>query len=169
MAQWNILGRKLLETSDGKQPYKLQLNNLGREIKKVNEKVYVAQVGCEQFVENMDPYVDEGIGERAVVGINHFAIVFVYGKIKWMDSFYPDEEESVTYQMVWSHPRFKCHTNEQCNKIPPLLKVNEEDKMNGFLNSYQSSIEVLQRSFLNLGPYFIEISQWRMALTRGFR
>ncbi|GKD68517.1 pyruvate dehydrogenase (acetyl-transferring) kinase, mitochondrial [Tanacetum coccineum] len=25
-----------------------QLNNLGREIKKVNEKVYVAQVGCEQ-------------------------------------------------------------------------------------------------------------------------
>nr|GEW42629.1 hypothetical protein [Tanacetum cinerariifolium] len=26
-----------------------QLNNLGREIKKVNEKVYVAQVGCEQW------------------------------------------------------------------------------------------------------------------------
>ncbi|GKD99285.1 hypothetical protein Tco_1387269, partial [Tanacetum coccineum] len=25
-----------------------QLNNLGREIKKVNEKVYDAQVGCEQ-------------------------------------------------------------------------------------------------------------------------
>ncbi|GKC57237.1 hypothetical protein Tco_1084835, partial [Tanacetum coccineum] len=25
-----------------------QLNNLGREIKKVNEKVYAAQVGCEQ-------------------------------------------------------------------------------------------------------------------------
>ncbi|GJZ05130.1 hypothetical protein Tco_0538405 [Tanacetum coccineum] len=25
-----------------------QLNNLGREIKKVNEKVYVSQVGCEQ-------------------------------------------------------------------------------------------------------------------------
>nr|GEU77075.1 hypothetical protein [Tanacetum cinerariifolium] len=25
-----------------------QLNNLGREIKKVNEKVYVAQIGCEQ-------------------------------------------------------------------------------------------------------------------------
>ncbi|GJV10805.1 hypothetical protein Tco_1352346 [Tanacetum coccineum] len=25
-----------------------QLNNLGREIKKVNEKVYAAQAGCEQ-------------------------------------------------------------------------------------------------------------------------
>ncbi|GJX23119.1 hypothetical protein Tco_0227564 [Tanacetum coccineum] len=29
-------------------PIHPQLNNLGREIKKVNEKVYAAQVGCEQ-------------------------------------------------------------------------------------------------------------------------
>ncbi|GJU39024.1 hypothetical protein Tco_1191981 [Tanacetum coccineum] len=36
------------ETSDGLAAIKSQLNNLGREIKKVNEKVYVAQVGCEQ-------------------------------------------------------------------------------------------------------------------------
>ncbi|GJW20156.1 hypothetical protein Tco_0030778 [Tanacetum coccineum] len=36
------------ETSDGLAAILAQLNNLGREIKKVNEKVYVAQVGCEQ-------------------------------------------------------------------------------------------------------------------------
>ncbi|GJR90994.1 hypothetical protein Tco_0215005 [Tanacetum coccineum] len=36
------------ETSDGLAAIKAQLNNLGREIKKVNEKVYAAQVGCEQ-------------------------------------------------------------------------------------------------------------------------
>ncbi|GJT92239.1 hypothetical protein Tco_1081084 [Tanacetum coccineum] len=36
------------ETSDGMAAIQAQLNNLGREIKKVNEKVYVAQVGCEQ-------------------------------------------------------------------------------------------------------------------------
>ncbi|GJS12525.1 hypothetical protein Tco_0406997 [Tanacetum coccineum] len=36
------------ETSDGLVAIQTQLNNLGREIKKVNEKVYVAQVGCEQ-------------------------------------------------------------------------------------------------------------------------
>nr|GEU60873.1 pyruvate dehydrogenase (acetyl-transferring) kinase, mitochondrial [Tanacetum cinerariifolium] len=30
--------------------------------------------------------------------------------------------EEVTYQMVRSHLKFKHHTNEQCNKIPPLLK-----------------------------------------------
>ncbi|GKC85443.1 reverse transcriptase domain-containing protein, partial [Tanacetum coccineum] len=36
------------ETSDRLAAIQAQLNSLGREIKKVNEKVYVAQVGCEQ-------------------------------------------------------------------------------------------------------------------------
>ncbi|GJS34179.1 DNA-directed DNA polymerase [Tanacetum coccineum] len=35
------------ETSDGLAAIQAQLNNLRREIKKVNEKVYAAQVGCE--------------------------------------------------------------------------------------------------------------------------
>ncbi|GJX04154.1 hypothetical protein Tco_0190070 [Tanacetum coccineum] len=37
------------ETSDGLAAIQAQLNNLGREIKKVNEKIYAAQVGCEQY------------------------------------------------------------------------------------------------------------------------
>ncbi|GKB81647.1 hypothetical protein Tco_0948542 [Tanacetum coccineum] len=36
------------KTSDGLVAIQAQLNNIGREIKKVNEKVYAAQVGCEQ-------------------------------------------------------------------------------------------------------------------------
>ncbi|GJR25299.1 retrovirus-related pol polyprotein from transposon TNT 1-94 [Tanacetum coccineum] len=36
------------ETSDGLDAIQAQLNNLGREIKKVNENFYTAQVGCEQ-------------------------------------------------------------------------------------------------------------------------
>ncbi|GJU48459.1 homeodomain-like protein [Tanacetum coccineum] len=36
------------KTSDGLAAIQAQLNNLGREIKKVNEKVYATQVGCEQ-------------------------------------------------------------------------------------------------------------------------
>ncbi|GKD29076.1 hypothetical protein Tco_1239854 [Tanacetum coccineum] len=36
------------KTSNGLAVIQAQLNNLGREIKKVNEKVYAAQVGCEQ-------------------------------------------------------------------------------------------------------------------------
>ncbi|GKF42737.1 putative ribonuclease H-like domain-containing protein [Tanacetum coccineum] len=35
------------KTSDGLAVIQAQLNNLKREIKKVNEKVYAAQVGCE--------------------------------------------------------------------------------------------------------------------------
>ncbi|GKD66166.1 hypothetical protein Tco_1308274 [Tanacetum coccineum] len=35
------------KTSDGLAAIQAQLNNLRREIKKVNEKVYAAQVGCE--------------------------------------------------------------------------------------------------------------------------
>ncbi|GKC55566.1 hypothetical protein Tco_1078311 [Tanacetum coccineum] len=35
------------ETSDGLAAIQAQLNNLGLEIKKVNEKVYAAQVRCE--------------------------------------------------------------------------------------------------------------------------
>ncbi|GJU75400.1 hypothetical protein Tco_1272470 [Tanacetum coccineum] len=35
------------ETSNGLAAIQAQLNSLGREIKKVNEKVYAAQVGCE--------------------------------------------------------------------------------------------------------------------------
>ncbi|GJR12547.1 hypothetical protein Tco_0795199 [Tanacetum coccineum] len=36
------------KTSDGLAAIQAQLNSLGREIKKVNKKVYAAQVGCEQ-------------------------------------------------------------------------------------------------------------------------
>ncbi|GJW58901.1 pyruvate dehydrogenase (acetyl-transferring) kinase, mitochondrial [Tanacetum coccineum] len=36
------------ETSDGLAAIQAQMDNLGREINKVNEKVYAAQVGCEQ-------------------------------------------------------------------------------------------------------------------------
>ncbi|GJR15550.1 hypothetical protein Tco_0798202 [Tanacetum coccineum] len=36
-----------IETSDGLATIQAQLNNIGREIKKVNEKVYAAQVRCE--------------------------------------------------------------------------------------------------------------------------
>ncbi|GKD58431.1 hypothetical protein Tco_1295940, partial [Tanacetum coccineum] len=39
------------KTSDGLAAIQAQLNNLGREIKKVNEKVYAAQVRCEQCKE----------------------------------------------------------------------------------------------------------------------
>nr|GFC21468.1 hypothetical protein [Tanacetum cinerariifolium] len=65
-------------------------------------------------LENMDAYRDEGIGS-VIVGepfLREFRTITLY-----------KDDRSVTYQMVRSHPWFKHHTNEQCNKIPPLLKV----------------------------------------------
>ncbi|GKC12415.1 hypothetical protein Tco_1009197 [Tanacetum coccineum] len=56
-------------------------------------------------------------------------------RLEGMITIYNGDDE-VTYQMVRSHPRFKHHTNEQCNKIPPLLKVSDEDKNNGISHPY---------------------------------
>ncbi|GJS65644.1 hypothetical protein Tco_0680208 [Tanacetum coccineum] len=47
------------ETSDGLAAIQAQLNNLEREIKKVNEKVYVAQVRCEQCKSRLNGYYCE--------------------------------------------------------------------------------------------------------------
>nr|GEW45557.1 hypothetical protein [Tanacetum cinerariifolium] len=70
--------------------------------------------------------------------------------------------DEVTYQMVRSHPRFKHHTNEQCNKIPPLLKESEEDKMNGISHPYQK-LKGFYKGVLNLGHDYIrdaKIEEW---------
>ncbi|GKA21215.1 hypothetical protein Tco_0701204 [Tanacetum coccineum] len=72
----------------------------------------------------------------------------------------------LTYQMVRSHPRFKHRTNEQCNKIPPLLKVSEKDERNGISNSYQK-LKGFYKGVLNLGPDFIRVPSMEEWLTHG--
>nr|GEZ19194.1 ribonuclease H-like domain-containing protein [Tanacetum cinerariifolium] len=55
-ADAKIAIQEMAETSDELAAIQAQLNNLGRVIKKVNEKVYAAQVGCEQL-EFLSPQV----------------------------------------------------------------------------------------------------------------
>ncbi|GJW77991.1 putative reverse transcriptase domain-containing protein [Tanacetum coccineum] len=87
-------------------------------------------------LENMDAYRDEGMGD-VIFGEPFLRKADIKAKrFKGMITLYKGDDE-VTYQMVRSHPRFKHHTNEQCNKIPPLLKVNEKDVMNGVSHAYQ--------------------------------
>ncbi|GJX61287.1 homeodomain-like protein [Tanacetum coccineum] len=104
-------------------------------------------------VEYMDPYFDEGIGE-VVVGEPFCEVTCV--ETKRFDGIITihDEDDSITYQMVRSNPRFKHHTNEQCNKIPPLLKVSEHDKMNEISHPYQK-LKGFYKGVLNLEPDFI--------------
>ncbi|GJU12518.1 putative reverse transcriptase domain-containing protein [Tanacetum coccineum] len=116
-------------------------------------------------LENMDDYCDEGIGD---VYFGEPFLREVGIKTRWFKgiiTIYNGNDEE-TYQMVRSHPRFKHHTNEQCNKILPLLKVSEEDKMNVISHSYQM-LKGFYKGVLNLGPDYIRDAKMEEWLTRG--
>ncbi|GJV18495.1 hypothetical protein Tco_1367515 [Tanacetum coccineum] len=73
------------------------------------------------ILEDMDDYRDEGMGD-VIFGEPFLREVGIKARrFDGMITIYNGNDE-VTYQMVQSHPRFKHHTNVQCNKIPPLLK-----------------------------------------------
>ncbi|GJZ38579.1 putative reverse transcriptase domain-containing protein [Tanacetum coccineum] len=87
-------------------------------------------------LEDMNAYRDEGMGD-IIVGEPFLREVGIKAKcFEGIITLYNGDDE-VTYQMVRSHPRFKNYTNEQCNKIPPLLKVIEKDVKNGISHAYQ--------------------------------
>ncbi|GJV53158.1 homeodomain-like protein [Tanacetum coccineum] len=116
-------------------------------------------------LEDMDAYRDEGIGD-IIVGEPFLREVGI--KIKHLEgiiTLYNGDDE-VTYQMVRSHPRFKNHTNEQCNKIPPLLKVSEKDVKNGISHAYQK-LKGFHKGVLNLGLDYIRNAKTEEWLTRG--
>ncbi|GJT44003.1 putative reverse transcriptase domain-containing protein [Tanacetum coccineum] len=117
-------------------------------------------------IENMDAYRDEGMGD-VIFGEPFLREVGIKTKrFKGIITIYNGDDE-VTYQMVRSHPRFKRHTNEQCNKIPPLLKVSEKDKMNGISHTYQK-LNRFYKGVLNLGPDYIRDTKTEEWLTRGY-
>nr|GEV90864.1 hypothetical protein [Tanacetum cinerariifolium] len=88
-------------------------------------------------LEDMDAYRDERMGD-VIFGEPFLREVGINAKrFEGRITIYNGNEE-VTYQMVRSHPRFKHHTNKQCNKIPPLLKDLAEKKSTKLVK-YQSS------------------------------
>ncbi|GJX73725.1 hypothetical protein Tco_0312320 [Tanacetum coccineum] len=89
------------------------------------------------ILEYMDAYRDEGMGD-VIFGEPFLREVGINARwFEGMITIYNGNEE-VTYQMVRSRPRFKRHTNEQCNKILPLLK-DLAAKKSTMLVKYQSS------------------------------
>nr|GFA21132.1 hypothetical protein [Tanacetum cinerariifolium] len=108
---------------------------------------------CMIVLEDMDAYRDEEMGD-VIFGEPFLREVRINTKqFKGMITIHNGNEE-VTYEMVRSHLRFKHHTNEQCNKILPLLKVRKDDKMNGISHSYQK-LKSFYKGVLNLGPEFV--------------
>ncbi|GKB27742.1 putative reverse transcriptase domain-containing protein, partial [Tanacetum coccineum] len=126
-----------IELNDLNEPFKLRRNQRDDLMPTIEEGEVLEEFrtrdedldnGIDDYpiLEDMDAYRDEGIGD--VIFSEPF-LREVGIKTKWfkgINTLYKSNDE-VTYQMVRSHPRFKCHTNEQCNKIPPLLKVKMDD------------------------------------------
>ncbi|GKG09115.1 hypothetical protein Tco_0337861, partial [Tanacetum coccineum] len=69
----------------------------------------------------MDPYLDEGMGDVIVGGPFCKASCVEARRFDGIITI-RDGDNSVTYQIVRLNPRFKHHTNENCNKILPLMK-----------------------------------------------
>ncbi|GJV74652.1 homeodomain-like protein [Tanacetum coccineum] len=116
-------------------------------------------------LEDMDAYCDEGMGDISV-GEPFLREVGIKAKrFKGIITLYNGDDE-VTYQMVQSHPRFKNHTNKECNKIPPLLKVSEKDMKNGISHAYQK-LKGFYKGVLNLGPNYIRIAKTEEWLIHG--
>nr|GEV02372.1 homeodomain-like protein [Tanacetum cinerariifolium] len=116
-------------------------------------------------LKNMDAYRDKGMGD-IIIGEPFLREVRIKAKrIEGTITLYKDDT-SVTYQMVRSHPRFKRHTNEQCNKIPPLLKVSDKDMINGISHPYQK-LKGFYKRVLNLGPDCIRDARMEEWLTPG--
>ncbi|GJR99061.1 hypothetical protein Tco_0315570 [Tanacetum coccineum] len=116
-------------------------------------------------LEDMDAYRDEGMGD-VIFGEPFLREVRIKTKrFEGIMTLYKSDDE-VTYQMVRSHPRFKHHTNKQCNKIPPLLKVSEKDEKNGISHAYQK-LKGFYKGVLNLGPDYIQNAKTEEWLARG--
>ncbi|GJU26312.1 DNA/RNA polymerases superfamily protein [Tanacetum coccineum] len=119
----------------------------------------------DNFVKNMDAYRDKDMGD-VIFGKPFCRSVYV--EARWFDGFITvsNGNDSVTYQMARSHPRFKHLSNEQCNKIRALLQVSARDKLKGKSHPYQI-LKDLYKGVLDLGPEYIrdeKIVEW---LTRG--
>ncbi|GKE36270.1 hypothetical protein Tco_1459675 [Tanacetum coccineum] len=153
MGETLVLNRSLdpffedyIEINDLNEPFELRRNQgdglmptieKGEVIKEFRTRDDDLDAGIDDypFLENMDAYRDEEIGD-VVFGEPFLTEVGIKARrFEGMITIYNGNEE-VTYQMVRSYLRFKHHTNEQCNKIPLLLKVSEEDKKNGVSYPY---------------------------------
>ena len=122
-------------------------------------------------LENMDAYRDEGMGDVIVGKPFCRETCFKARRFDGMITIY-NGNDSVTYQMARSHPRFKYLTNAQCNKIRPLLKISEQDQLNGISHPYQK-LKTFYKGVLNLGPEYkrdATIEEWikrgHLAFTR---
>ncbi|GKE37007.1 hypothetical protein Tco_1460412, partial [Tanacetum coccineum] len=115
-------------------------------------------------VESMDAYRDDGMGD-VIVGRPFCKEACVKARrFDEMITIYK-RDDSVTYQIARSHPRFKHLTNAQRNKMRPLLKVSTHDKWKDISHPYQK-LKGFYKEVFNLGPEYIKDEKVEEWLTR---
>ncbi|GJY19947.1 putative reverse transcriptase domain-containing protein [Tanacetum coccineum] len=183
MGETLVLNRSLdhfledyIELNDLNEPFELRRNQGDDLMPTIKESEVIEEfrtrdedldTGIDDYpiLEDMDAYRDEGIGD-IIVGEPFLREVRIKTKrLEGIITLYNGADE-VSYQMVRSHLRFKNHTNEQCNKIPPLLKVSKKDVKNGISHAYQK-LKGFYKEVLNLGPDYIRNAKTEEWLTRG--
>nr|GEU88701.1 hypothetical protein [Tanacetum cinerariifolium] len=105
------------ETSNGLAAIQAQLNNLSKEIKTVNEKVYAAQVG---LMENIDGYRDQDMGDvifREPLCKASCVEARRFNKLITIHN----GNANVTYQMARSHPSRSL--DHPCSRVLPSCEV----------------------------------------------
>ncbi|GJS31698.1 hypothetical protein Tco_0492318 [Tanacetum coccineum] len=97
-------------------------------------------------LEDIDAYRDNEMGD-IIFGEPFLREIRINTKrFKGIITLYNGDNE-VTYQMVRSHLKFKHHTNEQCNKIPPLLKDQTLSEFRQWKNgSYAGTLACMSRN-----------------------
>ncbi|GJZ42801.1 retrovirus-related pol polyprotein from transposon TNT 1-94 [Tanacetum coccineum] len=121
-----------IELNDLNEPFELRRNQgddlipiieEGEVIEEFRTRDDELDIGIDDYpiLEDMDDYRDEGMGDVIFGELFLREVRIKARRFDGMITIYNGNDE-VTYQMVRSHPRFKRHTNEQCNKILPLLK-----------------------------------------------
>ncbi|GJS55717.1 putative reverse transcriptase domain-containing protein [Tanacetum coccineum] len=146
-----ILGRPFLSTAHVKIDMRNQeLDDLGPTIK---EGEVINELNGDIVKTRDDNVTVEKIDEYPTRRFDGFITIYTVN-------------DSMTYQMARTHPRFKHLSNEQCNIIRPLLKVSARDKLEGKSHPYQK-LKDFYKGVLNLGPEYIKDEKKVEWLTRG--
>ncbi|GJW80844.1 hypothetical protein Tco_0144819 [Tanacetum coccineum] len=159
------------ETSDGLAVIQAQLNNIRREIKKVNEKVYAAQVGCEQWRYRV---AAPGFYQRNNTNPSYQerrqSMEDTLSKFMSESAKSPKENSNLIKEIRASmdasirNQRASFKTLEI--QIGQISKISDEDKKNGISHPYQK-FKGFYKRVLNLGLDYIQDAKTEEWLIRG--
>ncbi|GJV07009.1 hypothetical protein Tco_1344665 [Tanacetum coccineum] len=182
------------KTFDGLATIQAQFNNLGREIKKVNDKVYAAQVRREQckgpYYTKDFPLKEEGLRERVELDLEatlmgetlvlNRSLDPLYGdyielndlnvplelRRDQVDDFMPTIEEGEW--KIWMATEIKTWEISSLENHSEKLrkKVSLHDKLNGLSHPYQK-LKSFYKGVLNLGSEYVRDAMMEEWLTRG--